>query len=59
MELLELNPIKVLGEHVSRVISSRDEDNRDFVVFNAFTYVVIVDINVLGPLLLYRVRANE
>ena len=59
MELLELNPIEVLFEHVSRVISSRDEDDGDFVIFNAFMYVVIADINMFGLLLLYRIRANE
>ena len=58
-ELLKLDLIEVLCEHVSRVISSRNKNNGDFVIFNAFTYVVIADINVFGLLLLYRVRADE
>ena len=58
-EPLTLHPIEVLCEHVSGVVSSRDENNRDFVVFDAFTYVVIADINVFSPLLLYRIGANE
>ena len=58
-ELLELDLVEVLCEHVSRVISSGDENDGDIVVFNAFMYIVIADINVFGPLLLYRVRADE
>ena len=59
MELFEFDPIEVPCEHVSRIVSSRNENNRDFVIFDAFTYVMIADINVFGLLLLYRVRANE
>ena len=59
VELLELDPIEVLCEHIGGIVSSRNENDRDFVVLNAFTYIVIADINVLSPLLLYRVRANE
>ena len=58
-ELFELEQIKVLCEHVSGIISSRDEDDRDFVILNAFMYIVIADVNVFSPLLLYRVRADE
>ena len=58
-ELLKLHLIEVLCEHVGGIVSSRNENNRDFVVFNAFTYIVIADINVFSLLLLYRVRANE
>ena len=58
-ELFELDPIEVLSEHVGRIISSRDEDDGDFVVFDAFIYVMIADANMLSPLVLYRVRANE
>ena len=53
------DPIEVLCEHVGRVISSGYENNRDFVVFDAFIYVMIADANMLSPLVLYRVRANE
>ena len=58
-ELFKLDLIEVLCEHVGRVVSSRDKDDGDFVIFDAFTYVVIADINVFGSLLLYRIRANE
>ena len=47
MELLKLDPIEVLCEHVSGVISSRDKNDRDFVILNAFTYIVIVNINLV------------
>ena len=57
-ELLKLDPIKVLCEHVSGVISSRDENDGDFVIPDAFMYVVIADINVFGLLLLYRDRKS-
>ena len=58
-ELLELHLIKVLHEHVGGVVSSWNENDRDFVVLDAFTYIVIADINVFSPPLLYRVRADE
>ena len=59
VELLELHPIEVLCEHVSRIVSSWNENDGDFVVLNAFTYIVIADIDVFSPLLLYMVRADE
>ena len=59
MELFELHPIKVLCEQVSGVVSSWNENDGDLVVFDAFMYIVIVDINVFGLLLLYRVGADE
>ena len=49
----------MLTEPFSRVTSSRDEDDGDFVIFDAFTYVMIADINVFGLLLLFRIRADE
>ena len=58
-ELLKLHLIEVFHEHVGGVVSSWNENDRGFVVLNAFTYIVIADINVLSPLLLYRVRTNE
>ena len=58
-ELFELDPIEVLCEHVSGVVSSWNENDGDFVIFNAFTYIVIADINVFCLLLLYRVGADE
>ena len=59
MELFELHPIEVLCEHVGGVVSSRNENDGDFVILDAFTYIVIADINVFSLLLLYRVRADE
>ena len=40
-ELFELDLIEVLCEHVSGVISSRDENDKDFVILNAFMYIVM------------------
>ena len=59
VELLKLHPIEVLCEHVGRVVSFWNENDRDFVILDAFTYIVIADINVFIPLLLYRIRADE
>ena len=41
VELFELHPIEVLCEHIGGIVSSRNENDRDFVVLNAFTYIVI------------------
>ena len=40
MELFELHPIEVLHEHVSRVVSSWNENDGDFVILNTFMYIV-------------------
>ena len=58
-ELFTLHLIEVLCEHVSGVVSSRNENDRDFVILDAFTYIVIADINMFSLLLLYRIRADE
>jgi len=39
-EMKEVNGAKVLCEHVSWILSSRDELDRYFVIFNALAYVM-------------------
>jgi len=48
----KVNGAKVLCEHVSWVLIARDKVDRYFAIFNAFAYVVILNVNVFGPLFL-------
>ena len=51
-EVKEVNSAKVLCEHVSQIFHARDEVDRYFVIFNALTYVMILNVNVFCPLFL-------
>jgi hypothetical protein len=51
-ELDKLNGAKILGEHVSRIVVARNENDHNLVIFNAFAYVMIANVNVLCSALL-------
>jgi len=51
-EVEKVNGTNVLCEHVSWVLIARDEVDRYFVIFNALAYVIILNVNVFGPLFL-------
>jgi hypothetical protein len=50
-ELDKFNGAKVLGEHVSQIVIARNENDHNLVIFNAFAYVMIANVNVFcsGP----------
>jgi len=58
-EFVKCHVWQVLCKHVCGVIAARKEDYRDFLVFNAFTDIMILNVNVFGMSLLNRIRSNE
>ena len=46
---------QVLCKHVHGVIMAQKEDDRDFFVFNAFSYIMILNVNVFGMYFLNRI----
>jgi len=51
-EAEKVNGAKVLCEHVCWVLIARDEVDRYFAIFDALTYIMILNINVFGLLFL-------
>jgi len=50
---------QILCKHVCGVIVAQKEDDRDLLVFNAFVYVMIPNVNVFGMSFLNRIQSNE
>jgi len=58
-EVQEIYGAKVLCEHVSQIFIARDEVNRHFVIFDAFAYIMIPNVNVFCLLFLDWILSNK
>jgi len=57
--LLEFDISKVLGEHISRIVSPFDIENLYVLVSDSIAYKVVVDWNVFGAMFSNRVVSHE
>jgi len=57
-EAEKISGTKVLCEHVSQVFGVRDKEDINFAIFNALTYVVIVNVNVFCLLFLNQIWSD-
>ena len=48
-DLFDLNPTKVFGEDIGRIVDTRDEKDFNFALLNDVADVVVANVYVFGP----------